>query len=125
MMTAMIDGHPVRNAVTMNMGPSTPMTALNACMPYMTCVSFTMPSEGIISGVTSVDAISFRLYAVLLDHLAPPGDFPKQELLQLGRSADNEIHAQILGQLLAQIRLVERFDQLRVELVEHRPGRSR
>jgi hypothetical protein len=29
----MIDGQPVRNAVTMKAGPSKPITALNACRP--------------------------------------------------------------------------------------------
>ena len=34
MITAMIEGQPVRNAVTMNIDPISPISALNACKPY-------------------------------------------------------------------------------------------
>src|SRR6185436_13928660 len=48
-MIAMMEGQPVRKAVMMNTDPSAPMSALNACMPYMTCVSVTMPSSGMVT----------------------------------------------------------------------------
>src|SRR5262249_23512175 len=122
---AMMDGQPVRNAVTMNTAPSAPISALNACMPYMTCVSVTRPFEGRICGVTSVDAMtnSFRLDAVVPDDLAPAGDLRDQELLQPRGTADDEIHSQLLDELVAQVRNIERLYEFGVKFLHDRLGR--
>src|SRR5579862_5914608 len=45
-MTASTEGQPVRNAVTTAADETTPMTALNACRPYMRCVRRTNPAAG-------------------------------------------------------------------------------
>src|SRR2546429_8720832 len=69
-------------------------------------------------------AASIRADVVAPHDLAPAIDLAYEEFLQRLRSARGEIHAQGLGQLLAQIRLAEHLDQLGVELVEDTPGSS-
>src|SRR2546430_11661385 len=69
-------------------------------------------------------AASIRANVVAPHDLAPAIDLAHEEFLQRLRAARGEIHAQGLGQLLAQIRLAEHLDQLGVELVEDTPGSS-
>src|SRR5207249_11126716 len=42
----MIDGQPVRNAVSTSTELARPVSALNACSAYITCASVIMPSLG-------------------------------------------------------------------------------
>jgi hypothetical protein len=44
-MTAMIEGQPVRNAPTMVAVPMMPVSKLNACSAYTTCVQVTRESD--------------------------------------------------------------------------------
>src|SRR5207302_7121704 len=69
-------------------------------------------------------ASSIRADVVAPHDLAPATELPHEEFLQRLRAARGEIHAEGLGQLLAEVRLGEHLDQLGVELVEDLPGSS-
>ena len=47
---------------------------------------------------------------------------PTMNFCSVCRVADCEVHAELLGELLAQVRLVQHFHELGVKLVEHRLG---
>src|SRR5437879_6607767 len=69
-------------------------------------------------------AASIRADVVAPHDVAPAIDLADEEFLERLRSARGEIHAEGLGELLAQVRLVEHLGQLGVKLVEDLLGSS-